>query len=165
MRAGIWCKVAVLLALTYPIDLAAAQGDAPQPLSAAGDAASRVHMHIQLVLRKLSACSDLDADNKSTYATVTAEYLGDKTVSEAMAGSAKILDSETGGAQRKRDIEEIVNEADSRELQATAASLEQFRQDCRAATRVFAAHQGPFRPLRVMFPQDMALLESQGSGK
>jgi len=165
MRLGVWCKAAVVLALTYPIDLAAAQGDAPQSLSAAGEAASRVHMHIQLVLRKLSACGDLDAENKSIYAAVTAEYLGDKTVSEAMAGSAKILDNETGGAQRKRDIEQFVVDADSRERQATAASLEHFQQDCRAATRVFAAHQGPFQPLRVMFPQDMALLESRGSGK
>jgi len=155
-------RALALLFLSLSIEAASAQGSPRDPgRDDALNAAIAVSAGVDFMFRRLSLCSELDTRNSATYIFIAAEYLRDATIHDTIDKTEHLMDTEVrslGGnpakakAIRQQEIEKLYQK---RRQQAFAA-LALFQQDCRQLAQYFLLRQGPFRPLRTIYPKQMS---------
>ncbi len=158
-------RAVVLLFLSLSNEAARAQSTPRDPgRDDALNAAIAISAHIQFMLKRLSLCSEFDTRNSATYIFVSAEYLRDATIGDAITKTEHLIDAEfrsisdsQKGAERAKAIRKQETEKlyQKRREQALA-SPSQFQQDCRQLARYFLFRQGPFSPLRTVYPKEMS---------
>jgi hypothetical protein len=155
----------VLLFLSLSIEAASAQSNPRDPgRDDALNAAIAISAHIQFMFKRLSLCSELDTRNSATYIFVSAEYLRDSTIGDAITKTEHLIDAELRsiagnqeGAEkakaiRKQEIEKLYQKRRQQALAAPGL----FQRDCRQLAQHFLLRQGPFRPLRTVHPKQMS---------
>jgi hypothetical protein len=158
-------RALVLFFLSLSIEAASAQGT---PRDAGRDdalsAAIAISSHIQFLFKRLSLCAELDTRNSATYGLISAEYLRDAAVGDAIPKTQHLIDVEVrsiagsdAGVEKAKAIREQETEKlyKKRRQQALAAPGP-FQQDCRQLAQYFLLRQGPFRPLRTIYPKEMS---------
>ena len=144
----------VLLFLTLSIEAASAQSTGRDPgRDDALNAAIAISSHIQFMFKRLSLCSELDTRNSATYVFVSAEYLRDPTVGDAITKTEHLIDAELrsiAGNQEGAEKAQTIRKQETEKLyqkrrQQALAAPGQFQQDCRQLAQFFLRRQGPFR--------------------
>jgi len=158
-------RALVLLFLALSIKATDAQSTPRDPgRDDALNAAIVVSAAIDAMFRRLSLCSELDTRNSATYIFVSAEYLRDSTIGEAITKTEHLINAEfrslagnqegaeKGNTIRKQEMEKLYQKRRQQALAAPAL----FQQDCRQLAQYFLLRQGPFRPLRTTYPKEMS---------
>jgi hypothetical protein len=137
-------RALVLLFLTLTIEAASAQSTGRDPgRDDALNAAIVVSAGIDAMFRRLSLCNELDTRNSATYIFVSAEYLRDASVRDAIDRTEHLMDAEVRSlagnpekakAIRKQEMEKFYQK---RRQQALAAPGP-FQQDCRQLAQIFS---------------------------
>jgi len=162
---GVMRRALVLIFLLLSVEAANAQST---PRDAGRDdalnAAIAISAHIDAMFRRLSLCNELDTRNSVTYIFISAEYLRDATVGDAITKTEHLIDvefrsiagndagAEKAKAIRKQETEQLYR----KRRQQALASPGLFQQDCRQLAQYFQLRQGPFQPLRRIYPKDMS---------
>ena len=158
-------RALALLFVALSVEGASAQSTGRDPgRDDALNAAIAVSAHIELMFKRLSLCAELDTRNSATYGLISAEYHRDATVGDAITKTQHLIDVEVrsiagsdAGAEKAKAIRRQETEKlyQKRRQQALAAPG-LFQQDCRQLAQYFQVRQGPFRPLRTIYPKEMS---------
>jgi hypothetical protein len=155
----------VLIFLSLSIEAVRAQSTTPRDPGRddALNAAIAISTHIQFTLKRLSLCSELDTRNSATYIFISAEYLRDRTIGDAITKTEHLIDAELRsiagnqeGAEKTKAIrEQEIDKLYQKRRQQALAAPGLFQQDCRELAQHFLLRQGPFRPLQTIYPKEM----------
>ena len=122
-----------------------------------------VSAHIQFMFKRLSLCAELDTRNSPTYVLISGEYLRDAAIGDAITKTEHLIDAEiralagnSEGVEKAKAVRKQQTEVvyQKRRQEALAAPT-QFQQDCRQLAQYFMVRQGPFRPLRTIYPKEI----------
>jgi hypothetical protein len=158
-------RALVLIFLSLSIEAVSAQSAPRDPgRDDALNAAIAISSHIQFLLKRLSLCSELDTRNSATYIFVSGEYLRDATIGDAITKTEHLIDAELrsiAGNQERAQKAKAIREREFEKLyqkrrEQALAAPGQFQQDCRQLAQYFLLRQGPFRPLRTIYPKEMS---------
>jgi hypothetical protein len=102
--------------------------------------------------------------NSATYLLISAEYLRDKAVAEAISKTEDLLETEVraaGGDPKKMAAarKQGIDLAGKMLRERAAMHPLVFQQECRQLSQDFLLRKGPFSPLRTIFPQEIAEIE------
>jgi len=157
------CPLLLLLGLS--VNPAGAQSTSRDPgRDDALNAAISVSTHIDFMFRRLSLCAELDVRNSATYTLISAQYLRDTTIADAINKTEHLIDTEVrsiAGSQEGAEKAKTIRKQEAEKLyqkrrQQALAAPSQFQQDCRQLAQSFLLRQGPFRPLRTIYPKEMS---------
>jgi len=154
----------LLLLIALSVKTADAQGTGRDPSrDVALNAAVAVSAHIEFMFKRLGLCAELDTRNSATYTLISAEYLRDASIGDAIEKTEHLIEAEvrslaasSEGTNKAKAVRKEATEMlyQKRRQQALAAPA-QFQQDCRRLAQDFIPRDGPFRPLRTIFPEEM----------
>ena len=163
-RVILWQASIVFSLALYAGDADAQRNGRERGNDVAVKAAVVVDGHIEMLIRRLGACVDLDTRNSATYLMIVPEYLRDKNVSGTLVKTEKLFEAEVrliGGdiAKAKAARKQALDTLDQQLRQQAIAAPGQFQQDCRMLAQNFLLRQGPFRPLTTIYPNQMQSIE------
>jgi tetratricopeptide (TPR) repeat protein len=133
----------------------------PQSNDAAVKAAITVSGHIELTVRNLAICGDVDTKNKATYLIIVPEHIRDKIGGDAIVKTSKVIETEIrriGGDPEKRKAAQM-QAFDNLDQQMRKQSPDNIIQGCRVLVQDFTLRRGKFRPLAEIYPSEMRALD------